>query len=214
MGRGAVGPPSRYSRRVVANVDRLRKSRGLTVGELINRAGMTKSYYQSRAGFSLPYNTNDIEALAAALDVTPEELASPESAPRVQVRVPAGPVADRVRRLIASHAASESDLIAHLENLDPRSAESARGLLEATTHTVVLDEEVLRLITEWADVPLEYLTDDTDEALTERTEAELELREAMREAGARSIQFRALGQMSPDALRAIAQSLRGRPPAP
>lgn len=195
-------------------MDRLRKSRGLTVGELINRAGMTKSYYQSRAGFSLPYNTNDIEALAAALDVTPEELASPESAPRVQVRVPAGPVADRVRRLIASHAASESDLIAHLENLDPRSAESARGLLEATAHTVVLDEEVLRLITEWADVPLEYLTDDTDEALTERTEAELELRDAMREAGARSIQFRALGQMSPDALRAIAQSLRGRPPAP
>jgi len=198
----------------VANVDRLRKSKGLTVGELINRAGMTKSYYQSRAGFSLPYNTNDIEALAAALDVTPEELASPESAPRVAMRVPAGPVGDRVRRLVASHAASESDLLAHLAQLDPRVAESARGLLEATTNTVVLDEEVLRLITQWADVPVEYLTDHTDEALTDRIEAELELRDAMREAGAQSIQFRALGQMSPDALRAIARSLRGRPPAP
>ena len=194
-------------------MDRLRKSRGLTVGELISRAGMTKSYYQSRAGFSLPYNTNDIEALAAALDVTPEELASPESAPRIEMRVPAGPVGDRVRRLIASHAASESDLIEHLERFDPGVARSARGLLEATTNTVVLDEEVLRLITQWADVPVEYLTDHTDEALTDRTEAELELRDAMREAGAQSIQFRALGQMSPDALRAIAQSLRGRPPA-
>ncbi|MDF2665493.1 MAG: putative transcriptional regulator [Microbacterium sp.] len=194
-------------------MDRLRKSRGLTVGELISRAGMTKSYYQSRAGFSLPYNTNDIEALAAALDVTPEELASPQAAPRIEMRVPAGPVGDRVRRLIASHAASEADLIAHLEHLDPRSAASARALLEATTNTVVLDEEVLRLITQWADVPVEYLIDYTDDALTDRTEAELELREAMREAGAQSIQFRALGQMSPDALRAIAQSLRGRPPA-
>ena len=37
--------------------------------------------------------------------------------------------------------------------------------------------------------------------------------DAMREAGASSIQFRALGEMSPDALRAIAHSLRGRPPA-
>jgi transcriptional regulator with XRE-family HTH domain len=198
---------------VVANVDRLRRAKGLTVGELISRAGMTKSYYQSRAGFSLPYNTNDIEALAAVLEVTPEQLASPDSAPRIEMRVSAGPLAQRVRRLVASHAATEANLLAHLEDVDPRAAHGARILLSATTNTVVLDEEVLRLITHWADVPAEYLTDYTDEALTDRTEAELELREAMREAGAESIQFRALGQMSPDALRAIARSLRGRPPA-
>lgn len=194
-------------------MDRLRRAKGLTVGELISRAGMTKSYYQSRAGFSLPYNTNDIEALAAVLEVTPEQLASPDSAPRIEMRVPAGPLAQRVRRLVASHAATEADLLAHLEGVDPHAAHGARILLSATTNTVVLDEEVLRLITHWADVPVEYLTDYTDEALTDRTEAELELREAMREAGAESIQFRALGQMSPDALRAIARSLRGRPPA-
>ena len=192
-------------------MDRLRKAKGLTVGELIGRAGMTKSYYQSRAGFSLPYNTNDIEALAVALGVAPEELASPEAAPRIELRVPAGPVSARVRRLVESHAATEDDLIAHLAHLDPAAAAGARGLLAATTNTVVLDEEVLRLITQWADVPAEYLVDYTDEAVTDRTEAELELREAMREAGAQSIQFRALGQMSPDALRAIAQSLRARP---
>ncbi|MDU0327390.1 MULTISPECIES: helix-turn-helix domain-containing protein [Microbacterium] len=213
MGRGAVGPPSRYSRRVVANVDRLRQAKGLTVGELLTRAGMTKSYYQSRAGFSLPYNTNDIEALAAALGVSPEELANPAAAPRIEMRVPAGPIAERVRRLIASHGSRESDLLAVLDGIDPALAESARALLAATTNTVVLDEEVLRAVTEWADVPAEYLTDYTDETVTDRTEAELELREAMREAGASSIQFRALGEMSPDALRAIARSLRGRPPA-
>jgi hypothetical protein len=198
---------------VVANVDRLRQAKGLTVGELLTRAGMTKSYYQSRAGFSLPYNTNDIEALAAALGVSPEELANPAAAPRIEMRVPAGPIAERVRRLIASHGSRESDLLAVLDGIDPALAESARALLAATTNTVVLDEEVLRAVTEWADVPAEYLTDYTDETVTDRTEAELELREAMREAGASSIQFRALGEMSPDALRAIARSLRGRPPA-
>lgn len=213
MGRGAVGPPSRYSRRVVANVDRLRQAKGLTVGELLTRAGMTKSYYQSRAGFSLPYNTNDLEALAAALGVSPEELANPEAAPRVEMRVQTALVAARVRRLIASHGSREADLTAHLDGVDPAFAESARALLAAASNTVVLDEEVLKAITDWADVPVEYLIDHTDETVTDRTEAELELREAMREAGASSIQFRALGEMSPDALRAIARSLRGRPPA-
>ncbi|MFB9788906.1 helix-turn-helix transcriptional regulator [Microbacterium testaceum] len=194
-------------------MDRLRQAKGLTVGELLSRAGMTKSYYQSRAGFSLPYNTNDIEALAAALGVSPEEVANPESAPRIEMRVPASPLAERVRRLVDSQAVSESDLMDHLDEVDPAAAESARALLAAVTNTVVLDEEVLRLITQWADVPTEYLTDYTDDAVTDCTEAELELRDAMREAGASSIQFRALGEMSPDALRAIARSLRSRPPA-
>ncbi|WP_207770815.1 helix-turn-helix domain-containing protein [Microbacterium testaceum] len=213
MGRGAVGPPSRYSRRVVANVDRLRRAKGLTVGELLSRAGMTKSYYQSRAGLSLPYNTNDLEALATALGVTPEEVASPESASRVGMRVPARPLAERVRRLVASQGAADGDLLDHLAGIDPALADSARALLSAETNTVVLDEEVLRLIAHWADVPGEYLIDYTDEAVTDRTEAELELRDAMRAAGASAVHFRALGQMSPDALRAIARSLRGGPPA-
>lgn len=182
------------------------------MGELISRAGMTKSYYRSRAGFSLPYNTNDIEALASALGVSPEEVASPEAAPRVEMRVPAAPLAARVRRLIQSQAAQEHDLLAHLDGIDPAVADGARGLLAAVGGTVVLDEEVLRLITHWADVPTEYLTDHADETVTDRTDAELELRDAMRAAGASSIQFRALGEMSPDALRAIAQSLRSRPP--
>lgn len=172
---------------------------------------MTKSYYQSRAGFSLPYNTNDIEALAAALGVTPEEVASPESAPRVEMRVPVDPIAGRVRRVIASRDTDVDDLLDHLDGIDPLLAESARTLLGATTNTVVLDEEVLRLIAHWGDVPADYLIDHTDELVTDRTDAELELRDAMREAGASSIRFRALGEMSPDALRAIAHSLRGRP---
>lgn len=194
-------------------MDRLRRAKGLTVGELLSRAGMTKSYYQSRAGFSLPYNTNDLEALAGALGVSPEELASPETAPRVEMRVPAAPLASRVRRLVVARGATSDELLAHLDGIDPAAADSARTLLADGATSVVLDEEVLRLITQWGDVPTEYLTDYTDATVTDRTDAELDLRDAMREAGASSIRFRALGEMSPDALRAIAQSLRNRPPA-
>lgn len=194
-------------------MDRLRRAKGLTVGELLSRAGMTKSYYQSRAGFSLPYNTNDLEALAGALGVSPEELASPETAPRVEMRVPAAPLASRVRRLIVARGATSDELLAHLDGIDSAAADSARTLLADGATSVVLDEEVLRLITQWGDVPTEYLTDYTDATVTDRTDAELDLRDAMREAGASSIRFRALGEMSPDALRAIAQSLRNRPPA-
>ncbi|WP_298874114.1 helix-turn-helix transcriptional regulator [uncultured Microbacterium sp.] len=197
----------------MANVDRLRRAKGLTVGELLSRAGMTKSYYQSRAGFSLPYNTNDLEALAGALGVSPEELASPETAPRVEMRVPAAPLASRVRRLIVARGATSDELLAHLDGIDSAAADSARTLLADGATSVVLDEEVLRLITQWGDVPTEYLTDYTDATVTDRTDAELDLRDAMREAGASRIRFRALGEMSPDALRAIAQSLRNRPPA-
>ncbi|WP_307449719.1 helix-turn-helix domain-containing protein [Microbacterium proteolyticum] len=192
-------------------MDRLRRDKGLTVGELLSRAGMTKSYYQSRAGFSLPYNTNDIEALAAALGVTPEEVASPETTARSEMRVAAAPLAARVRRLVQSQAAAEDDLLEHLADVDPLLADNARALLDAVSHTVVLDEEVLPLIAHWADVPTEYLTDYTDATVTDRTDAQLELRDAMRAAGASSIRFRALGEMSPDALRAIAHSLRSGP---
>jgi transcriptional regulator with XRE-family HTH domain len=193
---------------VAANVDRLRKEAGLTVGELISSAGLTKSYYQSRAGFQLPFNTNDIEALASALNVTPADLANPDPAPSSEIRVPVAIVASRVRRLIEAQAANEAALLEHLRDIDPGFAESARELLTSSGSTVVLPEGMLKAIAQWADVRPAYLGDPTDTGVADRTDAELELRGVMREVGASSIQFRALGEMSSDALRAIATSLR------
>lgn len=210
VGRGAAGPPSRYSRLVAANVDRLRKGAGLTVGELISRAGLTKSYYQSRASFQLPYNTNDIEALAAALGVTTADLANPDPAPSTEVRVPVAVVASRVRRLIEAQAADEATLLDHLRDIDSGFADSALELLNSTASTVILPEGMLKAIAQWADVRPAYLGDPTEAGVTDRTEAELELRSVMAEVGASRVQFRALGEMSPDALRAIAISLRAR----
>ena len=214
MGRGAVGPPSRYSRSVAANIDRLRKEAGLAVGELISRAGLTKSYYQSRASLQLPFNTNDIEALAAAIGVTPGDLASPDPAPVSSAHGPTTVVASRVRHLVESHAATEDGLLEYLGAIDPRFAHATRELLRSPEAPAVLPEGLREAIAQWADVHPRYLLDPTDESVADRTDAELELRAVMRAVGASSIQFRAQGEMSPEALRAIATSLRARPAAP
>jgi heterodisulfide reductase subunit B len=79
---------------------------------------------------------------------------------------------------------------------------------------MVLPEGMLKAIAQWADVHPAYLTDPTDVATADRTDAQIELREVMKAVGASSIQFRALGEMSPDALRAIASSLRARASTP
>lgn len=180
------------------------------MGDLISRAGLTKSYYQSRAGFQLPYNTNDIEALAAALKVTPADLATPDPAPSSEIRVSTAVVASRVHRLLDEQAADEAALFAHLRDIDAGFAVSAQELLTSTASTVVVPEGMLRAIAQWADVHPAYLADPTEAAVADRTDAELELRAVMREVGASRIQFRAVGEMSPDALRAIANSLRAR----
>jgi hypothetical protein len=180
------------------------------VGELVTRAGLTKSYYQSRAGLQLPYNTNDIEAIAAALNVTPADLANPDPGPSNEVRVPVPVVSLRVRRLLEGQGVTEQALIAHLAEIDPGFAERAQELLASTASTLVLPEGMLKAVAQWADVHPAYLADPTDTAVADRTDAELELRGVMKEVGASTIQFRALGEMSPDALRAIASSLRAR----
>ena len=53
-----------------------------------------------------------------------------------------------------------------------------------------------------------YLTDLADKGLAEATEAQLELRSAIREVGGESVLARSVGDVSPAGLRAIAASLR------
>lgn len=184
------------------------------MGELISRAGLTKSYYQSRAGLQMPFNTNDIEALAAVLDVTPAALANPDPASSRELRIPVSVISSRVRRLLSSRAATEGVLLDHLGQIDPGFAESGKALLASEASTMVVSEGMLMAIAQWVEVDPEYLTDPDDADVADRVDAVLELREVMSEVGASTIQFRALGQMDPAALRAIAASLRARAGTP
>ena len=67
---------------------------------------------------------------------------------------------------------------------------------------------VLEGVGEYAGIAAGYLLDLDDDEAVEAAEANFEFREALKVSGADSISARAVGEISPAALRAIAQSLR------
>ena len=67
---------------------------------------------------------------------------------------------------------------------------------------------VLEGVGAYAGVPTAYLLDLGDAAALEAAEANFEFREALKASGADSVSARAVGEISPAALRAIAQTLR------
>ena len=81
------------------------------------------------------------------------------------------------------------------------------ALLEGT-RTSPVRVRVLEGVGAYAGVPPAYLLDLDDAAAVEAAEANLEFREALKASGADSVSARAVGEISPAALRAIAQTLR------
>jgi len=204
MGRGAVGPPSGYSRQVATNVERLRLEAGLSVAHLASAAEMSRSYYQSRARLESPFNTNDIEALGRALGVRPHELAGPEIASEAVIRADGATLGPRLALLMSADSVSIEELIADglsIEENDLRALVSGSG-------AVLIPESDLTLVADRFNVDAKYLLSPHDAAVTDRVEAEIELRIAMNAVGAKSVQMRAVGDVTPAALRAIARSLR------
>lgn len=68
-------------------------------------------------------------------------------------------------------------------------------------------EELQALASEF-DVPVEFLTETSASEDAALVEAELELRQALTEAGAEPVAARALGGLSAQAIRAVAASIR------
>ena len=59
---------------LVRAVSTLRDAAGMTNQELIDRSGMSASYYYARLRGAAPFDTNDIENLAHALGTHPHEI--------------------------------------------------------------------------------------------------------------------------------------------
>lgn len=204
MGRGAVGPPTSYSRLVATNIERLRIDAGLSVAQLTSAAGLSRSYYQSRVRLESPFNTNDIEALALALGVTPYVLSAPEDPTDPMVRVDARTVGDRIRLILQSESLSVEEFEASNTRLD---GDQLSSLLHGQGSVVVPEASLTRLAEQFG-IDADYLISPQVRSITEQVEAELELRAALSSVGAKSLHMRAVGDLTPAALRAIARSLR------
>jgi hypothetical protein len=120
------------------------------------------------------------------------------------------------RRLTAIAAAPRGDggpfeLDALTADLADRGVVLAAGewddLLEGKASSPVRSR-VLEGVASYSSIPPEYLLQLDDAAAEESAEAQFDFRLALRETGADSVSARAVGDISPTALRAIAQSLR------
>jgi len=204
---------------LVRAVSTLREAAGMTNQELIDRSGMSASYFYGRLRGSAPFDANDIEKLAQALGTHPHEIsrvaASIGAAREIEPMVDTEPE-ELGRRLTAVSRAPRLD--GSMFNVDGLvSALADRGVafdreewstLVAGQSSSPVRVRVLEGVGVYAGVPTAYLLDLADAAAVEAAEANFEFREALKASGADSVSARAVGEISPAALRAIAQTLR------
>jgi len=205
---------------LVRAVTSLRDASGLTNQELVDRAEMSASYYYARLRGDAPFDTNDIERLAAALGTHPHEISRVAASygaegEDIEPRVDTDPV-ELARRLVALTEAplgdgSGFDQDALLADLASRGVVVDEGewaeLLSGQGPSSVR-ARVLEGISDHASIPVAYLLELSDTEALEASEAQFDFRLALRESGADSVSARAVGDVSPAALRAIAHSLR------
>lgn len=216
-----MGEASAWARAVASAVSELRNRVGLTVQELADRIDKDPSYLYGRLNGSAPFNINDWELLARALGVHPIEIArlaakfAADEGHEMEPTIKLDPT-ELSRRLQVLEAAPrtagpEFDAAVLVDRAAEREIELTMeqwSQLRSGTAGDEVSVRVLDLVAEYTGVAAGYLTDLSDAGLAETTEAQLELRNAIREVGGESLLARSVGDVSPAALRAIAASLR------
>lgn len=209
---------------LVRAVTSMREERGLTNQQLIDDAEMSASYYYARLRGDAPFDTNDIERLAAALGSHPHEIS----------RVAAALEADgeAIEPLVSTdprELGRRLKLVGASPRLDGSTFEADELIQQLAARGVVLERSewsalkrgngpadvrsrLLEGVAEYAGLPSAYLVDLTNGEVQDSAEAQLDFRSALVSSGADSISARTVGDVSPAALRAIAQSLRSISP--
>lgn len=221
MGIRGMGEASEWAKAVASAVSELRGGAGLTVQELADRIGKDPSYLYGRLNGNAPFNVNDWDFLARALGVHPLEvarLASKYAAAEADRQEPTSKTdpLELARRLQLLEAAPRTagpsfDVAALIDLAAEHEIQLSRHDWAQLSSGSAGDEvpvRVLRVIAEYTGAAAGYLTDLDDKSLAEATEAQLELRNAIRDVGGENVLARAVGEVSPAGLRAIAASLR------
>ncbi|MFJ4167835.1 helix-turn-helix domain-containing protein [Microbacterium sp. NPDC089698] len=199
-------------------VAQLRDEAGITNEELWQRAKMSRSYYYERMGLRAAFDANDFDLLASALGTHPHEISRvaatfADASVDPTLRVDRRELAARVKRLLDSPLPSGelfSEAVFFASLADRGLSDSAHDWAEFVDSTSdgPVRLRVVEALSDYYDVPLAYLTSFDDESAIDATEARLDFRQALRESGADAIAARAVGDVSPAALRAIAKSIR------
>lgn len=211
-----------FSRRVVRAVEQLRDQRRLSNTELIREAGFSANYFYIRLRGEAPFNTNDIEKLANALDVDPHEVLQLAESPALG----ADDDAERLERLDGVELARRLTFLAAGPNgPDARTLDvedlvafatarsiafTAEDWLTLLSHsgTVRLPARLLDALAEYFSVDSRYLRSMRDSEFAQVVEAETSLQRALIDTGATAVSARALGGMSATQLEAITRAIR------
>jgi transcriptional regulator with XRE-family HTH domain len=212
MGRGSRAHValSDYSRRVVANVERLRDHAGLTNAHLITVSGMSRNYFYIRMRHEAAFTTEDIVGLAKALGVEPAVLSAVTERTETSLeRYDGVKLSSRLHALVAANASFTFEALSTF--MDASGTPLSKGTwaaLLADKREVRVAQNTLEGIASYFEVDPRYLLNNRLDDVAERVEAELDVTAALREAGATSISLRALGELSPADLRGLATAIR------
>jgi transcriptional regulator with XRE-family HTH domain len=220
MGRQPIGTPTEFSRQITRTIEELRAQTGISNSDLIGASGLSANYYYIRMREEAPFNTNDLGHIAAALDVDPVDILRRASGPATvehidtrTVRVEGRELARRLRLLTTSTPDRGTDifepdaLVAHLaQNGTTFSAERWDALL-VETDSMRISRKLLNTIASYFEVDAAYLDNTNVSEVSKRIDARLEFQQALRATGAQTVAARALGDISPDALRAITKAI-------
>lgn len=200
---------SALSRAVVANVRRLQEARGVRTTDLIHLAGLKPNYFYTRMRAEADFTLGDVQALADVLGSTVAELTDTTLTGDWKVRTDGRKLASRLAQLIDATPSFDRDaLVAVVQETDSTFSAERWASLQEATPVVRVSTNLLSAIASYFDVESVYLTGTALDESAEKVEAELDFRKALRDAGATSFAMRALGDVSPDALRAIAEAVR------
>ena len=183
---------------LVRAVSTLRDAAGMTNQELIDRSGMSASYFYGRLRGAAPFDANDIEKLARALGTHPHEISrvaasigeAHEIEPMVDIETK-----ELGRRLTAVSRAPRLDgsmfdvdgLVSELADRGVALDRDEWSALVAGDSTSPVRVRVLEGVGVYAGVPTAYLLDLGDAAAVEAAEANFEFREALKASGADSV---------------------------
>lgn len=213
MGSRAQVGPSYFSLQIVEAIRQLLPRSGMTTAELIEKSKFSPNYYYVRMRADAPFDADDIEQIATALDMTVAEFVTLAASTLVteqkaQRRIATVDKSELARRLTFLSNGAPTDAV--MEMAGPHASFDAQDWRRMVNGSGDGREyfDVLTSLAGIFDVDARYLYQTGDKELAETIEAQKDFARAVEETGVTSIAARAFDEISPAELRALTNTIR------